>query len=181
MEAQGVDWESMTKNKYDKIMETVHKNYPKIGGIKEFPHGECIQELHNAHITSKILKIRSDYKKAVDLGKRSDRGRIMMTFYDLCWDIWAGSPATTSLSSGFDSSMASEDSTVQRIALRVEKEKAEEMSALSDNENNEIKIQQSNNRRAHISKYLKDEKAKRLSKKLSSEVQSINLAKESYL
>ena len=32
------------------------------------------------------------------------------------------------------------------------------MSALSDNENNEIKIQQSNDRRAHISKYLKDEK-----------------------
>ena len=32
------------------------------------------------------------------------------------------------------------------------------MSALSDNENNEIKIQQSNDRRARISKYLKDEK-----------------------
>ena len=62
--------------------------------------------------------------------------------------------------------MASEDSTV-----RVEKEKAEEVSALSDNENDEIKIQQ-------ISKYLKDEKAKRLSKRQSSEAQSINLAKE---
>ena len=81
-------------------------------------------------------------------------------------DIWAASPATTSLSSGFDSSMVSEDSTV-----RVEKEKAEEVSALSDNENDEIKIQQ-------ISKYLKDEKAKRLSKRQSSEAQSINLAKE---
>ena len=39
-------------------------------------------------------------------------------FYDLCQDIWAGSPATTSLSSGFDSSLVSEDSTI-----RVEKEK----------------------------------------------------------
>ena len=27
--------------------------------------------------------------------------------YDLCQDIWAGYPATTSLSSGFDSSMVS--------------------------------------------------------------------------
>ena len=74
--------------------------------------------------------------------------------------MWAGSPATTNLSSGFDSSMISEDST------RVEKEKAEEKSALSDNENDEIKIQQkSNDKRTHISKYLKDEKAKRLSKR----------------
>ena len=42
-------------------------------------------------------------------------------------------PATTSLSSGFDSSMVSEDSTV-----RDEKERTEEVSALSHNENNEL-------------------------------------------
>ena len=39
-----------------------------------------------------------------------------MTYYDLCQDILAGFPAT-GLSSGFDSSVVSEDSTV-----RVEKE-----------------------------------------------------------
>ena len=59
-----------------------------------------------------------------------------MTFNDLCQDIWAGSPAITSLSSEFDSSMVSEVSTV-----RVEKEKAKEVSRLSENENSEIKIQ----------------------------------------
>ena len=53
-------------------MAIVHEKYPKTGDIEEFPHGECIQELHKARITSKIRKIRSDYKKAfVDLGKRS--------------------------------------------------------------------------------------------------------------
>ena len=95
-----------------------------------------------------------------------------LLFYDLCQNIWAGSPSTTSLSSGFDSSMVSEDSTV-----RVEKEKSEEVSTLFDNENNETKLQQSNDKRAHISKYLKDE-SKKLSKRQSSEAQSINLAKE---
>ena len=69
--------------------------------------------------------------------------------------------------------MVSEDSTV-----RVEKEKAEEVSTLSDNESNEIKIQQSNDRCAHISKYLKDKKAERLSNRQSSEARSINLTKE---
>ena len=63
-----------------------------------------------------------------------------MTFYDVCQDIWVASPATTSLSSGFDSSMVSEDSTI-----RVEKEKAEEVLVLSDNEEDEIKIQQKSN------------------------------------
>ena len=36
----------------------------------------------------------------------------------------------------------------------------------------------SNDRHAHISKYLKDENAKRLSKRQSSEAQSVNLVKE---
>ena len=96
MEAEGVERESL-RTKYDKIMEIVHKNYPKTGNIEE-----CIQELHKACITSKVKKVHSDYKKAIDLGNRSGGRRIIMTFYDLCQDIWAGSPATTSLSSGFD-------------------------------------------------------------------------------
>ena len=53
MEAQRVDWESL-RTKYDKIMEIVHENYPKTSDIKEFPHGECIQELDKVCITSKI-------------------------------------------------------------------------------------------------------------------------------
>ena len=55
----------------------------------------------------------SNYKKAVDLGKRSGGGRILITFYDPCQDMWAESSATTSLSYGFDSSMVSEDSVVR--------------------------------------------------------------------
>ena len=70
MEAAGVDWEGL-RTKYDKTMEIVHENYPKTGDIEQFPHGECMQELHKARITNKIKKIRSDYKKAVDLGKWS--------------------------------------------------------------------------------------------------------------
>ena len=76
-----MNWESL-RTKYDKIMETVHENYPKTGDIAECPYRECIKELHNARITSKVKKIRSNYKKAIDLGKRSGGGKIIMTFYD---------------------------------------------------------------------------------------------------
>ena len=68
------------------------------------------------------------------MGKRSGGEKIAMTFHDLRQDILAGAPAITSLSFGFDSSMVSEDNTV-----RVEKEKVEEVSTLSDNEGNENK------------------------------------------
>ena len=71
MEAEGVDWENL-RAKHEKIMEIVHENYPKTGDIEEFPHGECIQELHKARITNKIKKIRSDDKKAVDLAKQEE-------------------------------------------------------------------------------------------------------------
>ena len=56
MEAEGVDWESV-RTKYDITMEIVYQNYPKTDDIKEFPRGECIQELHKAFITSKTKKI----------------------------------------------------------------------------------------------------------------------------
>ena len=47
------------------------------------------------------------------MGKRSGGGRILITFYNPCQVIWAESPATTSLSDRFDSSMVSEDSVVR--------------------------------------------------------------------
>ena len=55
MEAKEVDWENL-RAKCEKIMEIVHENYAKIGDIEEFPHGECIQELHKARIRNKIKK-----------------------------------------------------------------------------------------------------------------------------
>ena len=55
MKVEGVNWENL-RTKYHKIMEIVQENYPKTGDIKEFPYGECIQELHKARITSKIKK-----------------------------------------------------------------------------------------------------------------------------
>ena len=51
MEAVRIYWESL-RTKYDKIMEIVHENYPKISDIEEFSPGECMQELHKALITT---------------------------------------------------------------------------------------------------------------------------------
>ena len=42
------------------------------------------------------------YRKALDSGRQSGAGRVVATFYDLCSQIWSGSPATESISRGTD-------------------------------------------------------------------------------
>ena len=44
--------------------------------------------------------LRKKYKKAVDSG--SGGGRTLVTFYDLCNEIWDGCPTTTNLEHGLD-------------------------------------------------------------------------------
>ena len=42
------------------------------------------------------------YRKALDSGRQSGDGRVVATFYDLCSQIWSGSPVTESISGGID-------------------------------------------------------------------------------
>ena len=105
-ENEGIDWESV-KTKYEKITVIFHENYPTNDDIENFPRAKEIDTLNKARITSKIKNIRSSYKKAVDAGRRSGGGRLVLTYYELCNDIWSGAPATTSIPGGFDISSIS--------------------------------------------------------------------------
>ena len=77
LEAEGVDWESL-RTKYDKIMEIVHKTIPKSATLQSF-HIENEYKSYTKHVLQG-KKNCSDYKQAVDLGKRSGGGKIIMTF-----------------------------------------------------------------------------------------------------
>ena len=93
------DWESV-KSKYDKIRQLFAERYPNSPeGIisEEYPKSQSLETITKDRIAAKLKSIRKNYKKAVDKGKRSGGGRVVMTFYDLCQDIWAGAPATTSI------------------------------------------------------------------------------------
>ena len=46
-------------------------------------------------ITAKLTSIRTGFKKAADVGKKSGGGRVVFTIYDLCVNLWGGSPAVT--------------------------------------------------------------------------------------
>ena len=68
---------------------------------KEYPHRP--EELTKAIVTSKLKGIRSKYRQAVDSGRRSGHGRVVMIFYELCKEIWGGSPATEQIGTGLES------------------------------------------------------------------------------
>ena len=95
---EGKDWESV-KSKYDEIRQLFAERYPNSPEeiiSEEYPKFQSLETIKKDIIAAKLKSIRKNYKKAVDKGNRSGGGRVVMTFYDLCQDIWAGAPATTS-------------------------------------------------------------------------------------
>ena len=96
----GIDWEG-AKSKYEKISKMFIETYPKIkdGDVldDEYPRSNKLEEITKERISAKLKVIRKNYKKAVDCGKRSGGGRVVMTFYDLCHDIWPGAPSTKNI------------------------------------------------------------------------------------
>ena len=125
----------------------------------DYHHVNDIDTINKARVTSKIKNIRSSYKKAFDLGKRSGGGRIVMIFYDLCNEIWNGSPATTSSAGGADTSSTANG--LDNTTIDEDKEKSQVVPVNND----------SGDRRNQIAKFLKEERHKRMSKKRSFEQQ----------
>ena len=98
-EFEGINWESK-RSKYEQIFELMMKQYPS-GDNDNYPNKNS---LNKDRITAKLKGVRTGFKKAVDAGKKSGGGRVVFTFYNLCLNLWGGSPAVTSLPSGVDTS-----------------------------------------------------------------------------
>ena len=102
---ESVDWDSCY-TKYADIAEEFREQYPNTEEAKEvgkdFPH---IKELATKLIvTTKLKNIRGKFREAIDDGRKSGHGRVVMIFFELCGQIWGGSPATCSIPSGIESS-----------------------------------------------------------------------------
>ena len=87
---QNVDLESC-QSKYTDLLKAMQDQYPK-EAPEDFPHDAMA--ITKTQLTSKLKNIRSKYRGAVDTGRRSGQGRVVMLFYELCQEIWGGSPAT---------------------------------------------------------------------------------------
>ena len=80
------------------------ENYPTDEADKEkYPTAEKIGDvLTTDWISAKLKIIRTDFRKAIDKGKRSGGRRVVFTFFDLCQQLWGGSPAVTAKENSID-------------------------------------------------------------------------------
>ena len=101
---KGMNWESKI-SKYERIFELMMKQYPMT--VSENYQNKNL--LNKVCITAKLKSIRTGFKKAADAVKKSGGDRVVFTFYDLCANLWGGSPAVTSLPYGVDTSGQNRD------------------------------------------------------------------------
>ncbi|XP_033991287.1 uncharacterized protein LOC117486824 [Trematomus bernacchii] len=94
-----VDWESC-KPKYIEIGDLFQAQYPRTPTEKDFPHEK--NSITQGQLTAKLKQVRIKYRQAVDLGRRSGQGRVVYMFFELCEQIWGGSPAMHPHSSGVE-------------------------------------------------------------------------------
>ena len=68
---------------------------------KDYPHTK--EKITKKVPTSKLKAIRIKVREAVDSGRRSGHGRVVLLYYELCEKIWGSSPATEEIQTGLES------------------------------------------------------------------------------
>ena len=98
---QSVDWESV-KSKYKDIFDHFVVALPEENTdiCRNFPHKK--EEIKLQNVTAKLKAIRLKFRQAVDSGRQSGHGRVVMIYYELCEKIWGGSPATEQIDGGIE-------------------------------------------------------------------------------
>ena len=80
---------------------------------KEYEHKP--EELTKERVATKLKAVHKKYRNAVDTGRRSGQGRVIMLQFDLCEQIWGGSPATTKINNAIETSSINDDETSESV------------------------------------------------------------------
>ena len=79
---------------------------------KDYPHKKG--EISKSVLTSKLKMIAKKFREAVDSGRKSGHGRVVLLYFDLCKGIWGGSPATSTIVEGIETTEINDGSSVSR-------------------------------------------------------------------
>ena len=77
--------------------------------MRDFPHSK--EQITKQVVMSKFKAVRVKFHQAVDSGRRSGHGRVVLLYYELCEQLWGGSPATEQIESGLESADLMNDDT----------------------------------------------------------------------
>ena len=82
-------------------MERLKENYPS-DLTEGYPNVGKTDVFTKERLLRKLKCIKLSFRKAVDSGRRSGGGSVVMALYDECYEVWAGSPAVESLDQGIE-------------------------------------------------------------------------------
>ena len=188
---KGLNWEAK-RNKYDRIRALIIENYPKAGDSERYPNYNIVEAvITKERVSAKLKKIRTQFKIAVDCGKKSGGGRIDFTFYTICQNIWGNSPAVTAIGNSVHSSYSGNGSSSmshqeanssaqlggQDGFTESETEAAFEDSAKDEAQKSSTPVQASSYRK-QVGEFLKDRRDKNLTTRVDPDTQLLQCAKE---
>lgn len=192
---ENVDWESC-QTKYSDILNLFLEQYPSpenassIG--KEYPHKQG--ELSKPTLTSKLKTIRTKFRQAVDSG-RSGHGRVVLLYFEICEGIWGGSPATSTIPSGIETteiedvnsngnsqSPGSPESSSESIStFEIDEDSPDQATSDSPESTEQASIaskEQVKERRDLLNAKLRGYKSEKLKRKLPVDTQLLNVSQE---
>ena len=122
------------------------------------------------------------FRKAIASGRRSGGGRVVMTLYDECYEVWGGSPVVESVPEGLESSTDSECSGGSLSSHLVEDASAEQNSLGKETSEMEGDVdfgtKDIGERRKELLQFIKEKKDSRFMKRHSVDTQLLDIAKE---
>ena len=188
---KGLNWEAK-RNKKDRIRALIIKNYPKAGDPEKYPNYDIIEAVITKEMVSaKLKKIRTQFKKAVDCGKKSGGGRFVFTFYTICQNIWGNSPAVTAIGNSVDSSYSGNGSSSMsheeanssaQLGGQDEFTESDTEATFEDSAKDEAHISstqlQASSHREQAGEFLRDRRDKKLTTRVGPGTQLFQWAKE---
>ena len=177
--AENEDWESV-RSKYQDILEQMKTYLPvTTEGASRIEKGIIRDKISKQVLTSKLKAIRIKYRAAVDSGRRSGHGQVVLIFFEQCEKIWGGCPTTERIDSGLESTDLNSTQTCAEIdesqtgpgEPQLEHSVTEDLPSTSGL----TEVQQ---RRALLNEKLCNYKQAKLKRKLPLDVQLIGCVKE---
>ena len=183
--AKGLDWETV-RTKYDEIAARFQARYPNPDSgvnLDEYPNCESPEKINKAKIAPKIKRIKANFRKAVDSGRKSGGGRIVLALYDECHEIWSGSPAVESLPDGIESTSLMESNAQEELSdtsavTPVRSTSTEGLDSDSELDFHTEPMRNMGEARRSLIKHLQTSRNSKLTKRISADAQLLDIAKE---
>ena len=165
---EGIDWERVRAKYYDiacKMAEHVRNYQEQERTDKDYPHS-C-EEITKERVASKLKSIRHKYRSAVESGRKSRHGRVILLYFEECKEIWGSSPEPPRLQNGTHS--------LSPAGYDEEEFSNESATFLCTTTGSTERV---NKRKVLLDDPVTNHKRKKLHKKVSFESQLLSLARE---